>query len=110
MTLNEKSGSTVYLFFLFIDLFFIIITIAIRIAFVIIIIIIGFRVKSNGFILFTWVFLLTLFRMGWMRGGGGVKKESPPPPTSFFSVTSAKVGIRPQNFLAFSFNPYATMV
>ena len=109
MTLHEKSGSTVYLFFLFIDLFFIIITIAIRIAFVIIIIIIGFRVKSNGFILFTWVLLLTLFRMGWMRGGGG-QKGKPSPPTSFFSVTSAKVGIRPQNFLAFSFNPYATMV
>ena len=39
-------------------------------------------------------------------GGRGVKK----PPTSFSSVTSANVGISPQNFLTFSFNPFATLV
>ena len=42
--------------------------------------------------------VLTLFRMGW----GGA--------TSFCSVTSVNVGISPQNFLTFSFNPCATLV
>ena len=32
------------------------------------------------------------------------------PPTSFFPVTSTNVGISPQNFLTFSFNPFATLV
>ena len=31
------------------------------------------------------------------------------PPTSFSSVTSANVRIYPQNFLTFSFNPFATL-
>ena len=31
-------------------------------------------------------------------------------PTSFSPVTSTNVGISPQNFLTFSFNPYATVV
>ena len=51
--------------------------------------------------------ILTLFRMergGW--GGGGKKA----PPTSFSSVTSTNIGISPQNFLTFSFNPFATLV
>ena len=42
------------------------------------------------------------------RGG-----QPPPPPlprTSFFPVTSTNVGISPQNFLTFSFNPFATLV
>ena len=39
---------------------------------------------------------LTLFRMG---------AESPSP-TSFSPVTSTNVGISPQNFLTFSFNPF----
>ena len=30
--------------------------------------------------------------------------------TSFSSVTSVNVGISPQNFLTFSFNPFATLV
>ena len=38
---------------------------------------------------------------------GGDKKARP---TSFFSATSAKVGIRPQNFLAFSFKNFAILV
>ena len=32
------------------------------------------------------------------------------PPTSFSSVTSTNVGFGPQNFLTFSFNPFATLV
>ena len=40
-------------------------------------------------------------------GGGGQKA---PPPTSFSPVTSANVGLRPQNILTFSFNPFAIMV
>ena len=44
---------------------------------------------------------LTLFRI-W-RG-----QKSPP--TSFSPVTSTNVGIRPQNFLAFSFNPFDRLV
>ena len=47
---------------------------------------------------------LTLFRMG---GGGGKKA---PPPTIFSPVTSTNVGVGPQNFLTFSFNPLATLV
>ena len=47
---------------------------------------------------------LTLFRMGRGRGG---KRASP---TSFSPVTSTNVGFGPQNFLTFSFNPFATLV
>ena len=46
---------------------------------------------------------LTLFRMGI----GGDKKD---PPTSFSPVPSTNIGISPQNFLTFSFNPVATLV
>ena len=42
-----------------------------------------------------------LFRMG--EGGQRL-------PTSFFSVTSLNVGIITQNFLTFSFNPFASLV
>ena len=38
---------------------------------------------------------------------GGVAKR---PPTSFSPVTSTNVEIRPQNFLTFSFNLFATLV
>ena len=48
---------------------------------------------------------LTLFRMGG-EGGGGKKVLG----SSFSPVTSANVGFGPQNFLAFSFNPFATLV
>ena len=41
-----------------------------------------------------------------IQDGGGQKSPS----TSFFSVTSAKVGISPQNFLTFSFKFFATLV
>ena len=45
--------------------------------------------------------VLTLFRIG------GTKK---PPLPVFPPVTSTNVGIRPQNFLAFSFNPFNRLV
>ena len=32
------------------------------------------------------------------------------PPTNFSSVTSTNIGFGPQNFLTFSFNPFATLV
>ena len=40
-------------------------------------------------------------------GGGGGQKG---PPTSFSPVTSTNIGIRPQNFLTFSFNPFDRLV
>ena len=40
--------------------------------------------------------------------GGGDKK--PDPPTSFSPLISTNVGISPKNFLAFSFNTFATLV
>ena len=40
------------------------------------------------------------------RGGRGHKG----PHTSFFPVTSTNVRVSPQNFLTFSFNPFATLV
>ena len=46
---------------------------------------------------------LTLFRMG-----GGVDKKGTS--TSFSPVTSTNVGIRFQNFLSFSFNPFDRLV
>ena len=39
-------------------------------------------------------------------GGGGGQKS---PPTSFSSVASTNIGIRPQIFLTFSFDPFATL-
>ena len=39
------------------------------------------------------------------EGGGGWAKR---PPTSFSPVTSTNVGISPENFLSFSFNPFVT--
>ena len=41
-----------------------------------------------------------------IQDGGGQRS----PPTSFSPVTSTNVGISPQNFLTFSFNPFATLV
>ena len=49
---------------------------------------------------------LTILR-GAGGGGEGVKKA---PPNRFSSVTSANIGISLQNFLTFSFNPFATLV
>ena len=46
--------------------------------------------------------VLTLFKMKGVSGGWG--------PISFFRVTSTNVGIRPQNFLTFSFNTFATLM
>ena len=58
---------------------------------------------------YIFVMLFTLFRM---RGGRGRQKAPPPPPapTSFSSVTSANIGISPQNMLTFSFNLFATLM
>ena len=36
-------------------------------------------------------------------------QDGAPSPASFSPVTSTNVGIRPQNFLTFSFNPFATV-
>ena len=41
-----------------------------------------------------------------MGGGGGEKVPS----ASFSPLTSTHVGISPKNLLAFSFNPFATLV
>ena len=49
---------------------------------------------------------LTLFRI-W--GGGGEAKR-PLPSTRLSNVTSRNVGISPQNFLTFSFNPFDRLV
>ena len=43
---------------------------------------------------------------GWGARGGGAKR----PPTSFCPVTSTNVGFSPQNFLAFNFNHFVTLV
>ena len=40
----------------------------------------------------------------------GGEQKWPPPPTSFSPVTSTNVGIRPKNFLTFSYNPFATLM
>ena len=53
--------------------------------------------------------ILTLFKIG-EDGGGGVCGKKAPSPTSFSSVTSGNLRISPQNFLTFSFNPFATLV
>ena len=46
--------------------------------------------------------ILTLFKMAGSK--------APTPPYHFSLVTSAKVGISPQNFLTFSSNPFVTLV
>ena len=53
-------------------------------------------------------YLLTLFRMeaGWWGHGGGGGS----PPTTFYPVTSTNVGIRPQNFMTFSFKTFDRLV
>ena len=43
-----------------------------------------------------------------VEGGGGGQK-GPTPPTSFSPVASTNIGISRQNFLTFSFNPFAIM-
>ena len=45
--------------------------------------------------------------MGERKGGGGAQND---PPTSFSPVTSTNVGINPQDFLTFSFNPFDRLV
>ena len=54
--------------------------------------------------------VLTLLRIagegGGGRGEGGTKRRR----YWFSPVTSTNVGISPQNFLTFSYNPFATLV
>ena len=60
-----------------------------------------------------WIKLSTCKRLhrGARRMDGGRGREGQKGrPTSFSNVTSANVGIIPQNFLTFSFNPFATLV
>ena len=45
---------------------------------------------------------LTLFKIGGREGGAYC-------PTSFFPVRSTNLGISPQSFLTFSFNPFVTL-
>ena len=63
-------------------------------------------VPLSAIVQFLWE-VLTLYRMGG-------KKPPPPSPshplTSFSPVTTKNVGLSPQNFLTFSFNPFATLL
>ena len=43
-------------------------------------------------------------------GDGGRGGQKGPPPTIFSPVTSTNVGLSPQNFLTFSFNPFPRLV
>ena len=61
------------------------------------------RATCLGFLTDDFLTILTLFRMGL---GGGQKGPS----TSVSPETSTNVGISSQNFLAFSFNPFVTLV
>ena len=40
----------------------------------------------------------------------GFLRKAPPPTTIFSPVTSANVGLRPQNCLTLSFNPFAPLL
>ena len=62
--------------------------------------------KKRKVILFDFVFGLVLTSCVRLRRGPLVGPKDPP--TSFFSVNSPNVGISPQNFLTFSFNPFGT--
>ena len=64
----------------------------------------------DNFLNFFYLHSLTLrncFALNPIQDGGA---KSSPSPTSFSPVTSTNVGISPQNFLIFSFNPFATLV
>ena len=51
-----------------------------------------------------------MLRFNSIQAGGGGGEKNLPLPTSFSPVVSTIVGISPQNFLALSFNPFATLV
>ena len=55
------------------------------------------------------VILLMLIINPNQDGGGEDLKRPKAPLTSFSPVTSTNVGISPQNFLNFSFNPFTTL-
>ena len=50
-------------------------------------------------------FIFNPIQDGGGRGGGAKR-----PTTSFSPVTSTNIGLSSQNFLTFSFNPFATLV
>ena len=69
-----------------------------------------FEDTLNVLFLYTITFLksvISLTLSEWEEEG---QKAPLPSPTSFSPVTSTNVGIIPQNFLTFSFNPFATLV
>ena len=45
-----------------------------------------------------------------IQGEAGGHPPPPPPPIRTSPVTSTNVGISPQNFLTFRYNPFATLV
>ena len=53
---------------------------------------------------------LTLFPIQDGAGGGGGGGGGEGSPSSFSPVTSTNVGLNPQNFLIFSFDPFATLM
>ena len=57
-----------------------------------------------------WSILLLKIFFKPFQDGEGDGTTTPPILTNFSPVTSANVGISPQNFLTFSFNPFATLV
>ena len=54
-----------------------------------------------------WKYLNPIQDSGW---GEGVGQKVLPLPTSFSPVTSTNVGTSSQNFLTFTFNPFATLL
>ena len=57
---------------------------------------------------FHQIFCRNLFNS--IQDGGGRGGATSPRPTSFSSVTSANVGVNPQNFLTFCFNLFVTLL
>ena len=58
------------------------------------------QIMSSGYSQDFFTIPLTLFKMGEQKG----------PPTSFSAVNSTNVGVIPQIFLTFTFNPFATLL
>ena len=58
------------------------------------------------FTMVPWFNLIHFVLLNPIQDGGGQKG----PPASFSPVTSTNIGFGPQNFLTFSFNPFATLV
>ena len=69
-----------------------------------------FEDTLNVLFLYTITFLKSVISLTLSEWEGEGQKAPLPSPTSFSPVTSTNVGIIPQNFLTFSFNPFATLV